>query len=255
MTEAGVDPDTAGLLERIPSLRHARVLKALVAGPVSDSWLLERGGERFVLRHDRPLAARLGLDRAAEWRFLEQAAEAGLGPEPLVRGDRLLVTRYLPGGPWVTQNAPWFALGQLLRRVHETPAPRGKRFDLPAIAARYAACSGGAEAARLADRVRELAGPLYADSPDRLCHHDAHLGNVVGAAKPRLIDWEYAALGQPLFDLAVVIGHHGLDEDHAAALVAGWAGEAPLADPAALDAFLDLYDALARLWRLAVNRG
>jgi thiamine kinase len=255
MTEPNAGNFPSEVLERVSSLRGARVLETLVAGPVSDSWLLERDGERFTLRLDRPLAARLGLDRAAEWRFLEQAAGAGLGPEPLARGDRLLVTRYLPGEPWGVRDAPWFALGQLLRRVHETPAPQGKRFDLSAISARYAACAGGAEAARLAGRVRELAGPLYADSPGRLCHHDAHLGNVVGAAEPRLIDWEYAALGQPLFDLAVVIRHHGLDEDDTAALVAGWAGDAPPTDPERLAAYLDLYDVLVRLWALAVEPG
>ncbi len=247
-------------LEALDALQGYRVLEAVTRGPLADAWLLERGDERAVLRRDRPLAGRLGLDRVAEWGFLRQAFDAGLGPEPLFHdpGHGVLLTRFLPGVAWdqaaagsATTN--WVELGRLLRRVHDLPGVTGKRFDLAAIAAHYARAAGTSEADRLARRVGRLAVPLYVDAPWCLCHHDAHRGNVVGAAPPRLLDWEYAALGHPLFDLAVVIRFHALDEAAGAQFLSGWAGEGEWPDPDRLDAFCRLYDTVAALWALAVD--
>jgi len=253
-------PEALDGLADTPALAGCTVAERLVCGPVADSWRLRRGEEALVLRRDRPLARGLGLDRAAEWAHLLAAHRAGLAPEPLwcdpPRG--LLLTRYLPGADWARPDpdaAACAALGALLRRVHETPAPRGKPFDLPAIAGRYAAAADTSAARALADEVTTRAEPLYRDAPWRLCHHDAHFGNVVGDEAPRLIDWEYAALGQPLFDLAVVAGHHGLDERRTAALVEGWADGAPPDNLERLSAYRSLYEALARLWVLAVESG
>ena len=43
------------------------------------------------------------------------------------------------------------------------------------------------------------------------CHNDVHHLNVVGGDELRLIDWEYAGAGEPLFDLASVCVYHGYD--------------------------------------------
>lgn len=237
-----------------------RVVRALGAGPVADSWLLQRGAARFVLRRDRPVARRIGLDRHVERAWLRWAHGAGLGPEPL-QADApggVLLTRFLPGEAWERWASPggtplWAALGRLLRRVHDHEGPAGPRFDLEAIAGRYAETAGTGEAARLARRVTARARPLYADAPWRPCHHDAHLGNVVGAARPRLLDWEYAALGHPVFDLAVVVRFHGLGEAATRALLVGWSGSQTPPSAVTLGTFCALYDDLARLWRLAVD--
>ncbi len=243
-------------LTGVPALAGSRPVRRLVSGPVADAWLLDRDGEKLVLRRDRPLARRMGLDRAAEWRHLHLAWRARLGPEPLYHETDagVLLTGYLPGADWsdasVRGPEQVQALGALLRRVHQARCVGGKRFDLPAIAAGYARAAGSREAADLARRVTHLAGPLYESAPWCLCHHDAHLANVIGQAAPRLLDWEYAALGHPLFDLAVVIRFHDLDDAAAGDLLAGWGGDAT-----SLDAFCTLYDVVAQLWRLAVTSG
>jgi thiamine kinase-like enzyme len=45
-----------------------------------------------------------------------------------------------------------------------------------------------------------------------LCHHDVHGGNIVidPALRLWLVDWEYAGLGDPAFDLASFASQHGL---------------------------------------------
>ena len=213
----------------IPGYESARVLRRLGSGPVSDSWLLGHEGGALVLRRDRPCAARIGLDREREFRVLQVAHGAGVGPEPLRVdvAEGLLLTRFVPGGAWQDREASgdpetWAGMGALLRTVHAL-APRSvSRFDPGRVFHDYARAAGNSESVALARELTIIAQDLYCDAPWVLCHHDAHLGNVVGAPGV-LIDWEYAALGHPLFDLAGTIEHHGLAGDAFEAFVTGWA--------------------------------
>ncbi len=225
-------------------------------GPVSESRLIAGPDGLLVLRQDLPLAGVLGLDRQAEWAHLQIAHAADLGPEPLAcdpaRG--LLVTRYLEGAAWTSCETPdWRAHGELLQHVHELPPASAKQFDAVAVARRYRQGTTAAHADALLERVEVLAAALNDDGRTRLCHHDAHRGNIIGTAPARLIDWEYAARGDPLFDLAVVCRFHDLQPGQCAGLLAAWAPE-PV-DQERFAACCDLYDALAMLWQLVVNEG
>lgn len=245
----------------LPSwLEGAVTVQRLGAGPVSDSWRLRTRARDVVLRRDRPLAAALALERGREARVLQLTSGYGLAPEPLwsdpPRG--VLVTMWIdetgrrPEAGACRPAIGWHGLGSLLRRVHELPVEGVTDLDLPALAERYRRVAGGSEALALARRIAERAPPLFAGAPTRLCHNDAHLGNVVGGSSPLLLDWEYAAVGHPLFDLAAVAGFHALDDPAVRRLLGGWAGDAPLADIAQFPAFLDLYRDVATLWARAV---
>ena len=145
--------------------------------------------------------------------------------------------------------ACWRHLGGILAAVHRTPAPGIAALDVVADARRYARVADRPEAEVLADTVAERALRLPLNDFDCLCHNDAHLGNVVG---DRLLDWEYAATGHPLFDLAVVAGFHDLDAAAIKALLAGWNRAVPRANPADLPAFIALYRSLETLWEMAL---
>lgn len=229
---------------------------SLGMGPISVSWLMSGPDGLLVLRRDLPLAKVLGLDRQAEWAHLEIAYSADLGPEPLAHDPArgLLVTRYLEGAAWnQCETADWHAHGVLLRRIHELPSGTARRFDPVAVARRYRHASTAVLAGALLDRVVKLAADLGPDNAGCLCHHDAHRGNIIGSAPARLIDWEYAARGDPMFDLAVVCRFHDLNPDERAGLFDGWGFEET--DHSRFQACCDLYDALATLWQLAVNDG
>ena len=69
------------------------------------------------------------------------------------------------------------------------------------------------------------------------------------AGQIRFIDWEYAACGEPCFDLAVLIQQAGLDDKSVGELL-------EFADAvdqrARLDGCRRLYDRLAALWLIVV---
>jgi len=252
-------PDPRAVIASIPALSGARPVRKLGGSQASDSWLLERSDGPVMLRIDRPLAARLGLDRASEFGVLRTAFAAGLGPEPLHSDPAagVLVTRFLPGAQWrpedLRQPARLGRLGRLLRRVHGLPLA-GRRFEPVRIAEHYARHSGVADAGRMVEQVAALAGQLFpAGAPGRLCHGDPNAANIIGPVHPRLIDWEYSAIGEPLFDLAVVCRFHALDAIRGRVLLEAWSGRPATEHRERLEGWMRLYDLLTGLWQDVVS--
>lgn len=185
----------------------------LAVTPVSRTWRVRLPGRLAVLRQDEPGAALLGLNREAEPEVLRAAAAAGLGPA-LISADPargLLLTAWLPGRAWsaadLREPGNLRRAAVLLRRLHATPLA-GPVVDLGAAIERYAAPAGapGLAVRARADlaRCRWLAGASGPGPARCFCHHDPTPGNFIAGpgGALHLIDWEYAGLGHPDFDLA-----------------------------------------------------
>lgn len=241
------------------------VLRLIHRAATKRSYLVERRRERLVLRVDEPLAGAWRLDRHAEVRVLRAAATAGVGPELIasnLRAPAVLLLRYLPGRAWqpadLCETKRLGQLAGLLRRVHAIRIT-GRPLDLPAVAMRYAERSGNAMARRLAGQVATLlrapGGLVAADGPDAaLCHHDPIAANIIGLRSPQLIDWEYAAGGDPLFDLAAVIRHHRLPARASRSFLAAYFGGVMAIPSERLAAQRAIYDRILMLWLWALER-
>ena len=249
----------AGLLAQYPEFRDIHVVRRLSGGGGwNQTWLAARDRERLIVRLDTPVVGVLGLDRAAEVSVLRLIQGQGLGPE-LVFADPsrgLLVTRRLPGRackPAMLRNPQMLrALGSLLRRLHETVAPPSGAvpLDLARSLARYASIVGGVWARRTARAATRSLKTAGGGRGVGLCHNDPVVQNVLRGPSLRLIDWEFAAPGDPLFDLAVVIGHHHLDAGRAQALLAAARGRVHASEWRALACLVDTYRHLRRLWEV-----
>ena len=205
-------------LSAIPGFTGARVDVQLSDGPTNASYLLEQAGAQYVLRLDKPDAAKLGLNRGNENLVCQVVADAGLAPEPLYFDPAagIYLRRYLPGRSWVDSDLAspvnLERLARLLRELHSL-APVGATFDPLAAARRYAAQLGSEKSQAILRRSEKLMQQIAADSMGpALCHNDLVCHNVLEGKRLMLIDWEYAGIGDPFFDLAVVVRHHGLDE-------------------------------------------
>ncbi len=252
-------PDLRSALAQIPRLADARLLRNLGGGGASDSWLVEGQGKQLVVRIDTPLVRKLGLDRQAELGVLETVAAAGIGPQVIWADPAagVLVTAYIPGQVWSERNihdpALLERLAQTLRRLHTLPAT-APAFNPARAARRYAADIGTAAAEELAQQATALAGQLLAPGhPGALCHNDLVYMNLIGFEPVRLIDWEYAAVGDPLFDLAIVVRHHRLSAAVANGFLQACLGPVDAKTSERFNAFCELYDLLAKLWYLAVS--
>jgi len=250
--------DIRALVADIEPLRGAQIVRELSGGPASDSWLLEAVGKRFVARLDRPAARSLGLDRQAETKVLRTVAAAGIGPELVWAdpGNGILVCKYVEGEALQSKDihnpALLKELARTLRKLHQLP-PVGPPFEPGAAAQRYANEIGTSAASALAEFAVNLATRLYADTVHpALCHNDPVYTNIIHHGQLWLIDWEYAAVGDPYFDLAVVVQHHQLSAALTEVFLKAYFGNLQPGQFERLEAFCTLYDQLAGLWYLSM---
>ncbi len=246
-------------LAAIASLQGARVIEELSGGPASHSYLVARDSEKFVLRIDTKVAALLGLDRFSEAKILACISTHGLGPYPefvdVKRG--VLVTQYIEGRVWAEadlhQHDQLRKLANLLRTLHSL-APVGPAFNLHDKIGHYAQLIGSSEARELADESQRFLRILQESATKScLCHNDLVWSNIVEGRELSLIDWEYAAMGDPFFDLATVTEHHQLDEAESAVFLAAYFGRQPAVEVERLAHYRDLYANLKWLWLESVG--
>jgi thiamine kinase len=257
------DSDAAAALDKylatIPALRGARLAGKLAGGPASDSWLIEITGQRLVLRIDRPLAKRLLLDRSAEFKVLQQVAQVGFGPPPvwadLTAG--LLVTVFIEGeclsSDDVHDPQNLRRIARRLQSLHSVQCT-GPVLDMQRTVDYYASCIATPEA----DNLTATAGALLAelgrrDAPLCLCHNDLGHRNIIDAGELIFIDWEYAALADPWFDLAGIVVQNQLPDGLAILLLQEYHGTSAEDELLRLQTFTRLYQLIAELWQMAVD--
>jgi len=253
------------ILAKIDRFAMARIVSELAGGPTSDSYLVERDPERFVLRIDTGVAAALGLDRCAEAEILAYVHRNGLGPGPEFAAPEqgILITRYVEGRSWdetdLHDAQRIRRLAALLRRLHALE-PVGPPFNLQERILGYERTIGTPEGYELAQeaqrRLRELE---TGTATSCLCHNDLVSMNIIESQGPaegeglRLIDWEYAAVGDPFFDLATIAEHHRFDRDEAGELLCTYFGKIREEDSRRLAGYRKLYENLSRLWHASVE--
>ena len=81
------------------------------------------------------------------------------------------------------------------------------------------------------------------------CHNDLLAANVIDdGARLRIVDWEYAGMGDPFFDLANFSVNVELDEGGRAALLAAYFGEARESDLATVELMRFMSDFREAMW-------
>jgi thiamine kinase len=206
-------------------------------GLTNESWLVRTRSDAVVVRISTASEDALRIDRPNEASVLAIADAAGVGA-PVIRCDpaqRLLVTRYL-GPSWSYEEARDHAniarAAALLARLHRLDAPGVRTVDLVATVDGYVSTLirygvGGELTQRsLQEQAHAAATLLRRGAAARLCHNDVHHLNVVGGDELRLIDWEYAGAGEPLFDLASVCVYHGYDRTRRELLLTSYPADA-----------------------------
>jgi thiamine kinase-like enzyme len=235
------------------------------AGGINQMFRVVRDRQAYALRVAGEQRGFFQPDPAWEAQVLAIAGEARLAP-PLVHADRnrrVLLSRWIKGSSWsVSQTRTPANIGKiaaLLRQLHALPAPARPREMSPAswIAAYDAALSlrkkirvdtGLKEEA--ASRLERLA--LYPRTPGVLCHGDLHIRNLLqrGSALV-LLDWEYAHVTDPFWDLAGWSANNDFGQAARGLLLASYLPALPhAAEQERLALLTWLYDYVCLLWSL-----
>jgi thiamine kinase-like enzyme len=251
-------------LRRLPELARGELAFTPLSGGITNRNFLVTGapdGSKFVVRLAGNDTHLLGISREVEHAATVAAAGVGVGPEVIafVRPEGYLVTRFIEGRPIPEEEMRTpdrlRTVGDTLRRIHEGPAIPGLFVPFRIVEAyRALALSRGVHippeydlAQAIARRI-ELAC-LTAPVELRPCHNDLLNANFIDdGARIRIVDWEYAGMGDPSFDLGNFSINHELDDDADALLLRAYAGEVRPAALARITLMRVLSDFREAMW-------
>ena len=213
-------------LRRVPELAGGELtLTACPAGSrtATTSSTAPARAERYVIRLAGNDTHLLGISREVEHAATVAAAGVGVGPEVMafIRPEGYLVTRFIEGR---RSREAGIAAGRRsrgsARRCGGSTTGRRSRA-VRAVPDRRGVSRAGARARRRDParvRARRRRSPAGSSSPvsrrrssSRPCHNDLLNANFIDdGARIRIVDWEYAGMGDPFFDLGNFSINHEL---------------------------------------------
>ena len=271
---ATVPPDLAAAIARIPVLARVPAGEMAVAplpGLTNRNYKVTSLGEGYVLRLPGA-GTKKYIDREAEVHDAALAAKAGLTPEIIFADPAagLMLTRFVDGAETLTAAAmhdprTMAEAAQLLRRLHESELVFQREMRLfdkvdsylqksPRAAAQFG------EVRKAAERFRDVI-----DGPSRRlvpCHIDPSTSNFIrgrgvdGASRMYLIDWEYAEMSEPAYDLAGLSIEADFSESEDAPLLRAYGEGVTGATPRRFAAYKAVLYLMAGSWAaMAVELG
>jgi len=251
-------------MQKVPELAGRELaLTPLSGGITNRNFRVDASGtaERWVIRLAGNDTHLLGISREVEHAATVAAAGVGVGPEvtAFIRPEGYLVTRFIVGSPVsdeaVRRPETLRRVADSLRRIHDGPAIPGLFVPLRICEAyRALALERGvpipAEYALAAAIGRRIEGAFLADPIElRPCHNDLLNANFIDdGARIRIIDWEYAGMGDPFFDLGNFSINHELTEAHDRILLAAYDGDVRPAHLARLTLMRIVSDFREAMW-------
>ena len=217
------------VIARIPMWRDASDVQiSLLRGGITNlNYRVDVGNESFVLRISGDKTELLGINREYECRTQQLAAEAEIAPEVVyfLMPEGYLVTRFIKGRAVppeeLRQPENLQRLAKILRRVHALP-------EIPGVFDSFQVVRDYADIARrynvsFPENFDWLIGKMNAAESAlkthpiilRPCHNDLLNGNFLLSNWLYILDWEYARMGDPFFDLANFSNNHELSSEEA----------------------------------------
>ncbi len=193
-----------------------QVLSRQLDGKTNNNVLVKDMNQTYMLRLNRPDAAELGIDRQSELTIFQHVE--GVFAPPLVVWNVPLgyqMTCYVQSSKRQLSDRDIEPIVTILKTFHglditvpqidylqriDCLVPSSKQAIWLKLRTRFEKAL-----AKISEQYGYHAG---------LCHHDLVMDNIlwpVANSTPLIIDWEYAALGDVVFDLATLVEAHHLN--------------------------------------------
>ncbi|MEA2002678.1 MAG: phosphotransferase [Actinomycetota bacterium] len=249
---------------RVPEIARAQDLTVtlLVGGLTNRNYLVNAAGAQFVIRVAGGNGTLLGVDRTREKDVLGIVEAAGITPELAVfvlpeghSATRFVAEAHALNLDEFTAPAMVPRLAEKLREVHNLGRVDGV-FDPYTDIARWMnllASKGRPLPSRL-KALLDLAAASIAIRPRPpehemvLCHNDPYHLNFLVNGSLWLIDWEYAGMNDPMYDLAGI--GYTLDDEGRDLLLAAYFGSVVPEARRYLEALIPVYLCWNVVWSL-----
>ena len=217
---------------------RATAVVPIEAGITNRNYRVDVDGETFVLRLAGTDTELLGIDRAAEVEAGRVAAEAGVGPKVIAFEPELgcIVTRFVGGSPIpedeLGDEAVMRSVVASIRAIHGS-RPIRATFPVFRIVEgfRDIAAAHGVQVPADYEAAHAVAGRIeeaFAGAPAPLttCHNDLLNANfLLEGDHTWIVDYEYAGMGDPFFDLGNLSINNGLNEEAQTLLLRTYFGD------------------------------
>jgi thiamine kinase-like enzyme len=236
-------------------------ISSLSGGLTNENYLVEAGGERYVMRIPGTSTELLSIDRTNEVHNARAAASTGIGPAVLEHIPLLdiMVLEFIPGA---TMSAPTLQSASMARRMAESfkrlhAAPRFlKDFDMFRLIESYLQIVDEHDV-RIPSDYRERL-PLLAEieravklggRPSVSCHNDLLCENFIDDGQwLRIVDYELSGNNDPCFDLGNTAQEASFDDALRAVLCEAYFGRLDRQQLARMNLFALMSDVGWTLW-------
>jgi len=233
--------DIHHVLQRVPEFanRDDLTITELTGGITNKNYKITADGEAFVLRMGGNETKHLGIDRAVEYECSRLAAQIGVAPEPtaFLEPEGYIVARFISG-----KGIPAGEIGteENIKRVLESIKAYHAIEKFPGSFSPFRVAEEYAETARsfnvklpdkmdwYLERSREIEKAMYGREPLQLrpCHNDLLNGNFIDDGRRiRILDWEYAGMGDIFFDLGNFAIQHEFNDEQDEILLKAYFGQ------------------------------
>ena len=217
------------ILQRIPGfdLKENAVITELTGGITNKNYKITSDGESFVLRMGGNETKYLGIDREVEYECSRLAAQVGVAPEPIafIAPEGFILARFVSG-----KGIPAEEIGNEVNipRVVESLKLYHAIEFFPGSFSPFRVAEEYAKTARsfnvklpvkmdwYLEKSREIETAMYGREPLTLrpCHNDLLNANFIDdGTRLRILDWEYAGMGDIFFDLGNFAVQHDFNAE------------------------------------------
>lgn len=196
--------------------KSPQIAEILAGGLTNRCWkIISDPGIAYVWRPVSPQSFQFGISRVRENQLLESLIECQFAPAPVLLNDKGLLVEWLEGSSGGSPLSETELIETLSKihsvNIHNKPVPL---FSFTAKVDSYwhriKPELKTQSRAELYAQFREL--PNIAAVDATLCHLDFGEYNIVRTEQGiKVIDWEYAGVGDPRMDLAMTLDLAGLD--------------------------------------------
>jgi thiamine kinase-like enzyme len=255
----------SSILDRIPLFagQTGLTITELSGGITNRNYKIQKGDEAYVLRVGGNDTGLLGIDRRVEYGCTLAAARAGVAPEPVafVEPEGYLVTRFINGAGLPAET---IGTADVIRRVvgaikryHALDGFPGS-FSPFGVVASYLPIAQHYQAPLpsnmdwflgVAKDIEEaLSRDPFTPAP---CHNDLLNGNFLDDGQGiRILDWEYAGMGDRFFDLGNFSAQHEFTAEQDEILLREYFGQPTKARQARLQLMKIMSNMREAMWAM-----
>jgi len=233
--------DIKQIIQRVPEFAAQEdfPITELTGGITNKNYKITVDGESYVLRLGGNETTYLGIDRQVEYDCSRLAAQIGVAPEPIafLAPEGYILARFISG-----KGIPAEEIGteENIKKVVESLQAYHALDFFPGSFSPFRVAEEYANTARsfnvkLPDKMdwyleksSEIEKTMYWREPlrPRPCHNDLLNGNFIDdGTRIRILDWEYAGMGDIFFDLGNFAVQHDFNDEQDEILLKAYFGQ------------------------------